>query len=219
MDQSNAPSPPGATAPRPAEKQVESTLPPPKPPAETHHHSGGKKLKLIIGGIVAIVVLIAGSKWIIEVLNTVSTDDAYVNGHVTFVAPRVPGQVLRQCWWTTTTACARATCSPQLDQGAVPGASSPIEAGGRRYRRAGGPGQAAHGRRPRHLIAESKRSARLELWIAPWRTWTTRSRLLRARVAAVESEQGRASPLAQARVTIAPRKLVACRRRCVARGF
>src|SRR5262249_16664757 len=28
-------------------------------------------------------------------LNTVSTDDAYVNGHVTFVAPRVPGQVVR----------------------------------------------------------------------------------------------------------------------------
>jgi len=26
-------------------------------------------------------------------LNTVSTDDAYVNTHVTFVAPRVPGQV------------------------------------------------------------------------------------------------------------------------------
>ena len=28
-------------------------------------------------------------------LNTVSTDDAYVNGHVTFVAPRVVGQVSR----------------------------------------------------------------------------------------------------------------------------
>ena len=28
-------------------------------------------------------------------LNTVSTDDAYVNGHVTFLAPRVPGQVSR----------------------------------------------------------------------------------------------------------------------------
>ena len=27
-------------------------------------------------------------------LNTVSTDDAYVNGHVTFTAPRVPGQVM-----------------------------------------------------------------------------------------------------------------------------
>ncbi len=29
------------------------------------------------------------------VLNTISTDDAYVNGHVTFVAPRVSGQVIR----------------------------------------------------------------------------------------------------------------------------
>jgi len=28
-------------------------------------------------------------------LNTISTDDAYVNGHATFVAPRVPGQVSR----------------------------------------------------------------------------------------------------------------------------
>ncbi len=28
-------------------------------------------------------------------LNTVSTDDAYVNGHVTFMAPRVAGQVSR----------------------------------------------------------------------------------------------------------------------------
>jgi membrane fusion protein (multidrug efflux system) len=28
-------------------------------------------------------------------VNTVSTDDAYVNGYVTFVAPRVSGQVTR----------------------------------------------------------------------------------------------------------------------------
>ena len=33
--------------------------------------------------------------WLLESLNTVSTDDAYVNGHVTFVAPRVSGQVVR----------------------------------------------------------------------------------------------------------------------------
>jgi membrane fusion protein, multidrug efflux system len=33
--------------------------------------------------------------WIITALNTVSTDDAYVNGHVTFVAPRVAGQVTK----------------------------------------------------------------------------------------------------------------------------
>jgi membrane fusion protein (multidrug efflux system) len=33
--------------------------------------------------------------WLITMLNTVSTDDAYVNGHVTFVAPRVSGQVTK----------------------------------------------------------------------------------------------------------------------------
>jgi membrane fusion protein (multidrug efflux system) len=32
---------------------------------------------------------------IVTMLNTVSTDDAYVNGHVTMVAPRVAGQVLK----------------------------------------------------------------------------------------------------------------------------
>ncbi len=34
-----------------------------------------------------------GIPWIRETLSTVSTDDAYVNGHVTFVAARVNGQV------------------------------------------------------------------------------------------------------------------------------
>jgi membrane fusion protein, multidrug efflux system len=33
--------------------------------------------------------------WVVMSLDTVSTDDAYVNGHVTFVAPRVVGQVSR----------------------------------------------------------------------------------------------------------------------------
>jgi membrane fusion protein (multidrug efflux system) len=33
--------------------------------------------------------------WVITALNTVSTDDAYVNGHVTLVAPRVSGQVAK----------------------------------------------------------------------------------------------------------------------------
>jgi membrane fusion protein (multidrug efflux system) len=33
--------------------------------------------------------------WVVIALTTVSTDDAYVNGHVTFVAPRVQGQVMR----------------------------------------------------------------------------------------------------------------------------
>jgi membrane fusion protein (multidrug efflux system) len=33
--------------------------------------------------------------WIITALNTICTDDAYVNGHVTYVAPRVLGQVMK----------------------------------------------------------------------------------------------------------------------------
>jgi membrane fusion protein (multidrug efflux system) len=42
-----------------------------------------------------VAVGILGAPIVIRMLNTVSTDDAYVNGHVTFVAPRVPGQVVK----------------------------------------------------------------------------------------------------------------------------
>jgi membrane fusion protein (multidrug efflux system) len=53
---------------------------------------------MAVGGVV-LAVLVAGAVFSIPpartALNTVSTDDAYVNGHVTLVAPRVPGQVLR----------------------------------------------------------------------------------------------------------------------------
>lgn len=41
------------------------------------------------------VVLACGVPWLLHSLHTVSTDDAYVNSHVTFVAPRVTGQVAR----------------------------------------------------------------------------------------------------------------------------
>ena len=44
--------------------------------------------------VVIVVGIIFAIPWVIHALNTVSTDDAYVNGHVTFVAPRVPGQVI-----------------------------------------------------------------------------------------------------------------------------
>jgi membrane fusion protein (multidrug efflux system) len=47
----------------------------------------------------AVALLVAGTyfvaPWIVTAFNTISTDDAYVNGHVTFVAPRVTGQVSR----------------------------------------------------------------------------------------------------------------------------
>src|SRR4051794_5415885 len=53
--------------------------------------------KLLIGVLGAVVIAAAmfGVPWIRFVLSTVSTDDAFVNGHVTFVAPRVHGQVSR----------------------------------------------------------------------------------------------------------------------------
>ncbi|MGA9267542.1 MAG: biotin/lipoyl-binding protein, partial [Rhodomicrobium sp.] len=60
----------------------------------------GKRLwkRLLIGALGVLLLAMAavvGIPWIKETLNTVSTDDAYVNGHVTSVAARVPGQVFR----------------------------------------------------------------------------------------------------------------------------
>jgi membrane fusion protein (multidrug efflux system) len=56
-----------------------------------------KRRLWLIGG--AILLLIVGRYFVVPIvwraLNTVSTDDAYVNGHATFVATRVPGQVMK----------------------------------------------------------------------------------------------------------------------------
>jgi membrane fusion protein, multidrug efflux system len=49
----------------------------------------------IAGGVVVVLALLEGIPWVVTAFRTVSTDDAYVNGHVTFVAARVPGQVVR----------------------------------------------------------------------------------------------------------------------------
>src|SRR5262249_38015304 len=49
----------------------------------------------IAGGVVVVLALFEGIPWMVTAFTTVSTDDAYVNGHVTFVAARVPGQVVR----------------------------------------------------------------------------------------------------------------------------
>jgi membrane fusion protein (multidrug efflux system) len=45
--------------------------------------------------LAALLVLFWGVPRVFHALRTVSTDDAYVNSHVTFVAPRVAGQVVR----------------------------------------------------------------------------------------------------------------------------
>ena len=56
-----------------------------------------RRQKLLIGvlGAAVIATAVFGTPWIRFMLNTVSTDDAFVNGHVTLVAPRVRGQVFR----------------------------------------------------------------------------------------------------------------------------
>jgi membrane fusion protein, multidrug efflux system len=56
------------------------------------------KRRLIMGAAAVLglaILAVFGIPWIKLMLSTVSTDDAYVNGHVTFVAARVPGQVTR----------------------------------------------------------------------------------------------------------------------------
>src|SRR6266446_4431346 len=52
--------------------------------------------KWLLLGVILAGLAVAGYflvPWVITTLNTVSTDDAYVNSHVTFLAPRVGGQV------------------------------------------------------------------------------------------------------------------------------
>jgi membrane fusion protein (multidrug efflux system) len=86
---SRAPSP--AASPAPAPTQVPSPLPPAahtSPPAR-------RRVRIVIGVIVAAAILIFGIPRVIHAFHTVSTDDAYVNSYVTFVAPRVEGQVAR----------------------------------------------------------------------------------------------------------------------------
>ncbi len=59
-------------------------------------HPPLRRRRLLFGAAAAALlaaILVFGIPWIRQSLSTVSTDDAYVNGHVTFVAARVPGQV------------------------------------------------------------------------------------------------------------------------------
>ena len=58
--------------------------------------AGRRRRRLwMIGGAFALVVAVAGIPRAVVAWRTVSTDDAFVNGHVTLVAPRVGGQVAR----------------------------------------------------------------------------------------------------------------------------
>lgn len=75
-------SPPPAPASKPASS-------PPEAPKKRHH------LRNILIAVGVLVVLLVIVPRIVHSWHTVSTDDAYVNSYVTFVAPRVTGQVTR----------------------------------------------------------------------------------------------------------------------------
>jgi multidrug resistance efflux pump len=67
----------------------------PPPPAGKH------RKKILIGGIIGLVVLGAVIFYYHFFLAPfVSTDDAFIDGYVTMISPRVPGQVSRRarCW-------------------------------------------------------------------------------------------------------------------------
>jgi membrane fusion protein, multidrug efflux system len=67
-------------------------------PLPASGHPSARRLTLLMGALGALAlaaVLAFGIPYIQRTLNTVSTDDAYVNGHVTLVAPRVAGQIAR----------------------------------------------------------------------------------------------------------------------------
>ena len=67
----------------------------PVPPPVGPRSARRKFLMGLLGVLVLVLASVFGIPWIRSALSTVSTDDAYVNGHVTFVAPRVRGQVSR----------------------------------------------------------------------------------------------------------------------------
>jgi membrane fusion protein (multidrug efflux system) len=70
-----------------------AAAPPAPPPPDRPSHPW---LKWVLLALAVPALAIAAwflVPWAITALNTISTDDAYVNGHVTFVAPRVAGQV------------------------------------------------------------------------------------------------------------------------------
>jgi membrane fusion protein (multidrug efflux system) len=87
--------PPPAEAPAtPTNGSPPATLPQPPVAAPPVHRF--RKWLLLAG--IAVALGIGGYllvPWVETALNTVSTDDAYVNGHVTFVAPRVSGEVAK----------------------------------------------------------------------------------------------------------------------------
>lgn len=80
----------------PAAPDSSRVVTPAQPPVSTPPGKRYRKWLLLAGTVVALAV--GGyflAPWVNTTLNTVSTEDAYVNGDATFVAPRVSGQVMK----------------------------------------------------------------------------------------------------------------------------
>src|SRR5215467_4525393 len=87
------------TDPKPADLPASGTIDHPPPHAASAPAAAkpsGRRKWVWIAAILAVIALaVVVVPWLRTALITVSTDDAYVNGHVTYVAPRVIGQVAR----------------------------------------------------------------------------------------------------------------------------
>ena len=79
------------------EGSIEQPQPKPTPSAKPAPAPASRRRwgRIAIIAVVAAVVIFVGIPQVGHALHTVSTDDAYVNSYVTFVAPRVAGQVTR----------------------------------------------------------------------------------------------------------------------------
>src|SRR5579863_1250217 len=96
-----APMPEGTSAESGKFLHESTPSPPPRADEPIAHAPAAKRFQTrrlwmwIAGGLLLLLALYEAVPWAINAFKTESTDDAYVNGHVTFVAPRVPGHVVR----------------------------------------------------------------------------------------------------------------------------
>jgi membrane fusion protein (multidrug efflux system) len=80
---------------KPTPQPPDQSIVPEAQPKPTTRPARKRRWRVIAAVLLLVAALLVGIPRILRALNTVSTDDAYVNGYVTFVAPRVSGQVAR----------------------------------------------------------------------------------------------------------------------------
>src|SRR5215471_18145843 len=79
----------------PAAVETDAALHPVPPPLPEIKRHGARRWVWLLAGLLVLTALgYYFTPSVVLAFTTISTDDAYVNGHVTFVAPRVAGKVL-----------------------------------------------------------------------------------------------------------------------------